>query len=334
MSNNKYELNLHYNTPGSISNYNPCLTYKIGNETSLYGSLPTHGCYSFIPDGNHYKFSFFVIYPERTAIPHDNGSVRDSVKFVFGAIKDISSNELEFKSSDDGKRLILSNGSSSIQWPVSVGLDYQYQAPSQINGNKLKVCKPGNVGCTSIDLQKSYNSASDWKDIVDNSRISELTIPESDIKFNSHKAIEKQSTYKIKAGKNANDPIKIYRIVSHGEEEIGELKKKTLGIKHDSSEFKVGEIGFNSSSGLEYNGLKHNGGDIIFGDNITLDRSVNGNIRFSIADHNFCVRPGADCRIDQLNIFPNIKTYLRSTLTAADISNVPVLQPGKLFLIK
>ncbi|WP_341808805.1 hypothetical protein [Wolbachia endosymbiont (group E) of Neria commutata] len=284
---------------GFAGNYIPDSTTN--EKMSLYGSLSTRGYYYFYEDKNHPGqsfFSFLSIYPSKF-----NLSSQESLKFANGVIE-YTNDEIYADGYDDGVEtglvLLSRDKSYEINWPLC-----------------------------SKDQTYNYNSLSGRKDkcevnYTDSCR--KLIISKSDIAFEPSQQINTGTRYVIKPRE----------FISHG-------AHVPACIYEESTQQKIGELS-NTYSFVSINSIRPTPVRLAIGsiedyaawdfdaDYITLYRDEkSGEFRYRFSDKNgeetsnkdlvaYCADT-KNCKMKDLNLFPNVRTYIKSILTSADIGD-------------
>ena len=265
---------------------------SINERVSLYGSFNSSGYYSFYKKDNSQETEFilFTTYPDKINI-----SVRESLKFANGKIS--NTEKINARGSNEGLILFSEDNQTAINWHMCKGLNpsivYDYHSNTEHCPKNTGDCR-------------------------------EFFIPKSDIIFENQKDIINGTNYTIEPENAGALPLDTYvnALIYQGTDKIGKLKRN------------VDHVSVNKANKNDPPKLRVSGTYYIIGEdnsNITLYRDKDGSFRYYFSDRignetsnqglkNFC-KSIDNCKMEDLNLFPNIKTYLKSVLSSADIAD-------------
>lgn len=317
---NHYLLNLHHNNPRFTRLYNDKLTYRVaedkyllalydesfynlykaGNSKGTYYGTITNSCYNF--DGSEFKF--LTVYPElgKSTVGYDGA------KFALGKITLGVNEKLLLQPTSRGNELLVYNTDTrtkvNVRCAVNVGLPNDF----------------------SSDEIQSWNAYGPGEFLI---------IPQRDITSSQGKRFEKSKYYLLDKSTPLNKiELKEFNTVNDFASPIvsGQLTDTTALVRE--VEVSTGSYNYHLWTGNPFTGLGDTKGVLKGDEKIALFRDEGGDFKyyFSKSDGSevsetvrglklYC-QGRENCKMENLNLIPNIKTYLKSMIVSADIADI------------
>lgn len=331
---NRYLLNLHYNSKHSRQ-HNHHINYEVaenkyllalydksfyslygagGQEKGTYYGTITTSCYSF--DGTEFKF--LIVYPKVSSALPD----RIEANFVLGKI-----------ALEAGKKFLLHNTSKGTQLLVYDAAKKKIESENVygyfsegITGNLIQDCIEKVQGKSVRAIDSSIASIGKYNSII--------TIPQYDIKESRGGGLDGSKYYLLDNNRATGEiELKEFDIRSgrSASSVSGRLANTTTLVQETDSGRSSDRYVYHLWIGNPFTGTGEVKGELLEDVSIALFRE-DGDFKYyfsqsdgkEISDPNlrsYCQIPG-NCKMNSLNLVPNMKTHLKSMIVSADVADI------------